>query len=208
LFENTGALPRVQLYNSWITKSNAADALGVLTNETFDAHQQVVVTGDLPPAPTSARTNIAGTVDFASYAPRHIVLKSQSAEPSVLLLNDHFDARWRVSVDGKQAPLLRCNFIMRGVYLEPGNHTVRFDYDPPLRALYVSLGAIAVALCLTGFVVWGERRTPAPAPTAQTRLPARPASEEPVPEPVSAGAVGSSPAKPAGGGKRTKQRKK
>jgi len=47
----------------------------------------------------------------------------------VLLLNDRFDPAWRVTVDGKAASLLRCNYIMRGVQLAPGEHTVEFTFE-------------------------------------------------------------------------------
>jgi hypothetical protein len=205
LFENVGVLPRAQLYDSWIVKTNAGDALSILTNETFNAHQQVVVTGDVPATPAVTNTS-AGTVEFASYAPRHIVLKAEAPGPAVLLLNDHHDARWRVSVDGKPAPLLRCNFIMRGVYLIGGAHTVRFDYDPPLRALYVSLGAIMIALALTGVVVWGERRRSVPPPPGASP-PESAVAEKHAPEPAAQGAPTAARAG-AAGGKRAKQRRK
>ena len=49
---------------------------------------------------------------------------------------------WRVTVDGKPAELLRCNFIMRGVYLPaPGRHTVEFSFSLPHQPLYVTLAA-------------------------------------------------------------------
>jgi len=38
---------------------------------------------------------------------------------------------WQVFVNGKPAELLRCNFIMRGVYLTPGAHTVEFKFTLP-----------------------------------------------------------------------------
>jgi hypothetical protein len=50
----------------------------------------------------------------------------------VLLLNDRFDPAWRVAVDGQPASLLRCNYIMRGVQLAPGAHTVEFTFQIPI----------------------------------------------------------------------------
>ena len=73
----------------------------------------------------------SGTVEFKSYAPKNIVFDANATAPSVLLLNDKYDPDWRVTVDGKPAELLRCNFIMRGVYLAPGDHTVEFNFTLP-----------------------------------------------------------------------------
>ena len=58
----------------------------------------------------------------------------------VLLLNDKYDPSWQVRVDGKPAELLRCNFLMRGVQLSAGPHTVEFLFKPDVGMLYVSLG--------------------------------------------------------------------
>ena len=81
--------------------------------------------------------------------------------PSVLLLNDKYDPNWHVLVDGKPAPLLHCNFIMRGVYLTPGAHSVEFKFSLPLGPLYVSLSAIGVGILLCGLLIFSTRRTPA-----------------------------------------------
>jgi uncharacterized membrane protein YfhO len=92
-------------------------------------------------------------VDFTSYAPKRIVLQARAASPSVLLLNDKYDPNWKVSVDGKPETLLRCNYLMRGVYLQPGTHTVEFRFEPPINTLYASLGAVFVSLLLIGYLI-------------------------------------------------------
>ena len=76
----------------------------------------------------------------------------------MLLLNDRFDPHWHVRVDGKPAELLRCNYIMRGVYLTPGQHTVEFQFTLPHKPLYVSLVAIGIGLLLCGALLVLTRR--------------------------------------------------
>ena len=104
------------------------------------------------------RVKILGTVNFKGYAPNHLAFSTQAAAPSVLLLNDMFDPHWRVFVDGKPAELLRCNFIMRGVYLTPGAHTVEFQFSLPHKPLYVTLAAIGVGILLGSFLIFSTRR--------------------------------------------------
>jgi hypothetical protein len=76
----------------------------------------------------------------------------------VLLLNDRFDPHWSVLVDGKPAELLLCNFIMRGVYLTPGQHTVEFVFSLPNKPLYVTLAALIVGLGLAGCLLISAKR--------------------------------------------------
>lgn len=161
LFEFTGALPRAKLYSNWLLSTNDEATLTQLASKEFDPAQTVMVAEPLPVLPhrDSASTN-GGTVDFVSYAPKHIVLRANATAPAVLLLNDKHDPNWQVTVDGQPAELLRCNYIMRGVFLEPGEHTVEFQFRPPVEALYISLIAITFGVVLTGIAIVSIRKRP------------------------------------------------
>jgi hypothetical protein len=149
LFEFSGALPRASLYCNWQMVTNGDDALNLITNTAFSPARTVIVSSPLAISPSLAAQNV-GSVTFASYSPKSIVLRAAAPATSVLLLNDHFDPNWRVSIDGKPATLLRCNFVMRGVVVPAGDHQIQFWFSPPLGALYLSLAAIASGLFLTG----------------------------------------------------------
>lgn len=133
--------------------------LQTLTSINFDPGKTVLVSAPLPSSPAANATNEnSGTVEFKSYAPADIQFSAQADTPAVLLLNDKYDPNWHVFVDGKPAPLLQCNFIMRGVYLTPGAHTVEFKFSLPMSPLYVSLSAIGVGILLCGFLIVSTRR--------------------------------------------------
>jgi hypothetical protein len=162
LFEFTGALPRAKLYSNWQISTNDSATLKTLASTNFDPLQQVLVSTPLPVAPPVNPANEnSGTVEFKSYTPKDIVFNAQAGVPAVLLLNDKFDPHWQVFVDGKPAELLHCNFIMRGVYLPPGTHTVEFKFTLPNRPLYISLAAIVFGILLSGcLIVWQRRAIP------------------------------------------------
>ncbi len=142
-----------------LSKSDLA-TLHTLASSKFDAWKTVLVSAPLPASPVINATNEnPGAVEFKSYAPANILFSAQANVPSVLLLNDKFDPDWHVFVDGKPAPLLRCNFIMRGVYLPPGTHMVKLQFIFPNGPLYVTLSAIGVGILLSGFLFFSTRRT-------------------------------------------------
>jgi hypothetical protein len=160
LFEFTGALPRAKLYSHWQVSTNDNVTLQTLASTNFDAWGTVLVSTPLPTPPAmNATNNNSGTVEFKSYAPKKLVFNAHAEAPSVLLLNDKYDPAWQVFVDDKRQSLLRCNYIMRGVYLTPGAHTVEFKFSLPLGPLYVSLSAIGVGILLCGFLFFSTRRT-------------------------------------------------
>jgi hypothetical protein len=192
LFEFTGALPRARLYSNWQSLTNDKTAVSGLTRTNLGANEwallqqastndiltlselvspafdpwQTVLLAESPavPNPPAAATNVnSGTVEFTSYAPKDIKFHTQAATPTVLLLNDQYDSHWRVFVDGKPAPLLRANFIMRGVYLTQGEHKVEFYFSLPVKPLYVTLSAMAVSIILSGFLFFLTRKPQTPA---------------------------------------------
>jgi hypothetical protein len=142
----------------------------------------VYVAGGVPASPPAAASQATGAVDFVSYAPKDLVFNAKAVSPSVLLLNDHFDPNWRVWVDGKPENLLRCNFLMRGVFLQPGAHQVEFKFQPPVGMLYVSVAAVVVGLVALGMllVLIYQNREPVRIPVAES-APAPAPAPAPVP---------------------------
>jgi hypothetical protein len=187
LYEFTGALPRAKLYSNWqmpvndkaavsgLTMTNLGEGgwallqqvgtndfltLNALVSPAFDPWQTVLLAESpaVPNPPTASTNENSGTVEFTSYAPTDIKLHTQATTPTVLLLNDEFDPHWRVFVDDKPAPLLRANFIMRGVYLTPGEHNVEFRFSLPIKPLYVTTAAMAIGILLSGILVFMTRK--------------------------------------------------
>jgi hypothetical protein len=163
LIEFTGALPRAKLYSNWQVNTNDQAVLKTLDAADFDPAKTVLISTPQKDLPAVATNENSGTVEFKSYTPKKIVFDANATAPSVLLLNDKYDPGWRVTVDGQPAELLRCNFIMRGVYLAPGDHTVEFNFTLPNRLLYVTLAAIATGVILCGLLIFLNRRQSAPA---------------------------------------------
>jgi hypothetical protein len=157
VFEFMGALPRAKLFTNWQVSTNDAATLQQLTSKTFDPAAKVLVANVIAPSTATTNQN-AGAVEIVSYAPKAVQLRAQVSAPAVLLLNDRYDPNWTVSVDGKPATLLRCNYLMRGVQLDKGEHTVEFRYAPPSNSLYFSLAAIALGVILTGLLLAGRSR--------------------------------------------------
>jgi hypothetical protein len=161
LIEFEGALPRARLYTHWESMTNSMDILTRLTSPAFDPASSVLITGQstLPPASTNTPP---GTVSFTGYDAKRVQLKTTTTSPQILLLNDRWHEDWQATIDGKPTELLRANFIMRGVAVPAGEHTVEFQYRPPHSTLWVSLtavGAGAICLIALGFASTRNSRT-------------------------------------------------
>ena len=150
--EFTGALPRAKFYTDWQAGLSDAQTLQQLRAPDWDPARQVLLSEKIAgttPSPTSATSEASIT----QYAPKHITVKTRSTAPGILLLNDRWHPDWKVTVDGQSAPLLRANFLMRGVSVAAGEHTVEYRFDPPHQTLWVSFAAVATGLLLVGILI-------------------------------------------------------
>jgi len=170
LLEFTRALPRAKLFSRWQVVDDPA-ALQTLASTPFDPEKTVLVAKETPAAAASAPGETdPGAVEISHYDSKYLVLQADARTSAILLLNNHFGDTWHVWVDQKAESLLRCNYIMQGVLLSPGHHTVEFRYQPPQSILRVSLAAFAVGILLGGYAFIGHfvRRPQANAPAAET----------------------------------------
>jgi hypothetical protein len=157
LIENTNVLPRAKLYPYWLTPPNDQTALRALTAPQWDPAQSVLVSSDTPvPPPSAAPGTEPGAVRITSYRPKDIQLQTSAKTSSVLLYNDRTSRDWRVWVDGKKSQLLRCNYIMRGVFVPAGEHAVQFRYEPTLVPLGITLSAFVVGILLAVYLLCGR----------------------------------------------------
>jgi hypothetical protein len=158
LVEYTNTLPRAKLYSNWQVADSDEVALATLKTLRFDPQQIVLVAKDTAvPAPVSPGAD-AGTVKIVDYHPKYIKLQANANTGTVLLLNDRISPNWQVTIDDKPGKVLRCNYFVRGVYVDKGQHTVVFKFRPPLGSLYVSLAGWGVGILVAGFVVVTNRR--------------------------------------------------
>ncbi len=148
LLEFTHALPRVKLFSQWRVMEDSA-ALQTLASPQFDPEKTVLVSKDTPVSQEPGQADAdPGTVEITHYESKYLVVQANVKTPAVLLRNDHTGYSWNVWVDQKPQPILTCNYIMQGVLLSPGQHTIEFRYQPPQAMLRVSLGGLVLAILL------------------------------------------------------------
>jgi len=93
--------------------------------------------------------------EIVSFTPNKVVVKAKVEQESLLVLSEVWFPGWQVTVDGVRARYYRVDGIVRGVYLAPGSHIVRWRYRP--TSLFG--GAAITLLALIGLstaTVWGR----------------------------------------------------
>ncbi len=121
------------------------EALRTLVDPGFDPFREVL----LPPgAPTLAGGGSPGNSRILDLRADRVRLEARLERQAYVVLLDTYDPGWKVSVDGRPAPLLRANVAFRAVVVEAGQHVVELVYRPRsvIVGLWVSASALACAL--------------------------------------------------------------
>ncbi len=168
VYENLRACARVWLV-SRITPLPADAQLrlirGEVTGRTFDPRSEALVEPEGAAAIHErllSSPNETGSepddqpISIVKREPAVMVIEAKITKPSMLVVSEVFSPGWQVKVDGREARLWRVNYLLRGVALEPGQHTIAFLYRPRLLIIGTVI-SVATALVLLLLFLW-ERR--------------------------------------------------
>ncbi len=140
LYEDPEALPRARVLPCVRGVANAEEALAATLAE--DPRRTVVVEG----ADSVCLGDAFAEAEITAYADTEVTVSA--AGPGTLVLADTWYPGWTATVDGTWVEIERADLVYRAVTLSPGEHVVRFVYQP--RWLW---GLLAVAAAALGSVL-------------------------------------------------------
>lgn len=138
-----------------------ARAFARLSDRTFDPEELAVLAPGpdahpLSPAPAvSAREGSPGACRIERFAAEEVAVRCAALGEALLVLAEGHGKGWSVTVDDRPAPLLRTNLVMRGVYLQRGDHRIVFRYRTP----GLLAGLLLFVLGLLTAILLARRRT-------------------------------------------------
>jgi hypothetical protein len=99
-----------------------------------------------------------GSIVVRRYDAEVVELEADLSRPGLVVLEDQYDPFWRASVDGVQVPIVRTNYVFRGVPTEAGRHTIRFSYHPSLIYAGAAVSLLTLLVLLTASILWLRHR--------------------------------------------------
>ncbi len=103
----------------------------------------------------------SGSIQLQSYAPNRLVFTTQNQEDGLAVFSDiYYPIGWTATIDGKEVPILRANYVLRALEIPKGTHEIEFYFRPDSFEIgeRISLfGSITLTL-LIGFGVFTEIR--------------------------------------------------
>ena len=98
------------------------------------------------------------------YNPDYVKYTSHSATDQLAVFSEvYYEPDWRAYLDGKPAPYLRANYILRAMEIPAGDHVIEFRNEAPLvhRMDKVTLAASIILVLLAGgaiFLVYRKKK--------------------------------------------------
>jgi hypothetical protein len=153
VWRNHEALPRAfVVYETRVVAGDAAQAQALVDlrpSEEAIVDRELGVHGGGAMSPMSA---------LYRDSPLSLAVEVTAEKRGLLVFGEVWAPGWKVMVDEKPAELLRVDYALRGVVLDPGLHTVAMalDDDPLAYGAAVSITALAL---LVGLTLVARRRT-------------------------------------------------
>jgi hypothetical protein len=73
----------------------------------------------------------AATVQLTERKPPYLKYESTSTQDGLILFSEiYYPKGWHAFVDGKETPILRANYVLRGLQVPAGKHTIEFKFEP------------------------------------------------------------------------------
>jgi len=156
-FSNAEALGNAWFVNEVKCVNSANDeitGLGTLNTKTQAILNQK--TSNIKPA-KSYQTDSNDVVKLKRYATKKLVYESQSDKPGFAVFSEiYYPEGWKCFIDNKEVPYTRVNFVLRGLEIPQGKHTIEWRFEPPSYLTGNNLSMFgSIALLLAFFGVFG-----------------------------------------------------
>jgi uncharacterized membrane protein YfhO len=97
------------------------------------------------------------TIKLTKYQPNKLVYESNAANAQLAVFSEmYYDKGWNAYIDGNLAQHFRCNYVLRGMQIPAGKHTIEYRFEPQsvatgeritlVSSILLYGGALAIAI--------------------------------------------------------------
>jgi hypothetical protein len=160
VFRNERALPRAWLVGE-VKAVGAEEALKTITGESnsaFDPRRTALIetggkSSHLLSQLSAGQVPPDAVARISSYEPNRLKIDTEAERNSFLVVSEINYPGWTAKIDGAETPIYQTDYLLRGVALPAGKHTVVMEYTAPAfwKGVYVSGFTLVVVAALAGY---------------------------------------------------------
>ena len=159
VYELNSVLPKAFFVDSVINAQTPNEAYDLLYPGQLDfATTAVVENFDATTGPDSA-----SVAEVTFYEANKINIRTSRSTPGYLVISEiYYPAGWTATLDGEPVEIHKANYLLRGIQVPAGEHTIELTFRPKTHALGVTLSWISLAIqvlfaAFVGFIFLKKR---------------------------------------------------
>ncbi|APG64023.1 hypothetical protein LPB136_00955 [Tenacibaculum todarodis] len=143
---NAWFVQNLKIVNSTNEEMQALDSL--------QTKNQAVIKGDLVGKSFFEKDSTA-TISLIKYDVNTLTYESKASQEQFAVFSEiYYKNGWNAYVDGKLTPHYQVNYVLRGMVVPAGNHTIEFKFEPTVIKTGNTISLISYALLLLVPIGW------------------------------------------------------
>jgi len=150
IYENRRFSPALAVGHAVLAEPD--EILAAIREGSFDPRVTAFVE-EAPPGWAEGDGASVASIQVKEYGSDRAVYKVSASGPVLLVVPELDYPGWKASVDSEDRKIYRADYMLRGVFVEGGEHTVIFSYDPESfrKGVVITLASLAAAAGLLAF---------------------------------------------------------
>ncbi len=160
IYENQRVMPRVWLTPraEAVSEQDAFKRIRGQSERAFDPREVALI--EAPSSElsglTASKLSEGSYARIVSYEPNRLVIETKADQPAALVLSEVYDPGWIATVDGKPATIYAADYLLRGLVLSAGTHTIELKYTAPAARTGAVISVLSL-LMIAGLLIKAGR---------------------------------------------------
>lgn len=154
VLENADAVPRGFLVGNTEVIEEPEATWARLRESSFDPRETAVLPEPLDVPVTSIDSSSTAEVSLEHYEPEEIRWSVRTDAPRLFVASEvYYPAGWNAYLDGEQVPIHRVDYLLRGVPVPEGEHTLVMRFEPKADRYGTWIAGTSTVLVYGGILV-------------------------------------------------------
>jgi Bacterial membrane protein YfhO len=153
---NAWFVSKLKFVNSADDEMKALDKIDS-KNIAFKSHTVDGIYKEMPSNTETFIKDSTSTITVSSYKPNEIKYTTKNKNNGFAVFSENYYKNgWKATIDGKETPIMRVDYVLRGLKIPAGNHKIEFKFEPQVvkTGSIISLISFLIMIGLTGFFVY------------------------------------------------------
>lgn len=161
VLENPDAVPRGFLVGETEVVDEPQATWERLRSSSFDPRTTALLPEPLDEPVTPIDSNSTAAVTLESFSPPEITWTVETDAPRLFVASEvYYPSGWTATLNGEEVPIHRVDYLLRGVHVPEGEHTLTMRFEPKVHtySVWVAGGATTGVYGGIVFLLWGRYR--------------------------------------------------